>query len=72
MTFAAPRFTSETPTSARRSSTQIACFPSTTAVFAQKKKKKKKKSAKIVAGLQTLIIDEYRGILIDTPIPSIK
>ena len=34
MTFAAPRFTSETPTSARRSSTQIACFPSTTAVFA--------------------------------------
>jgi hypothetical protein len=36
MTFAAPRFTSETPTSARRSSTQIACFPSTTAVFAQK------------------------------------
>jgi hypothetical protein len=70
MTFAAPRFTSETPTSARRSSIQMACFPSTTAVFARHKKEKK--SAKIVAGLQTLIIDEYRGILIDTPIPSIK
>jgi hypothetical protein len=38
----------------------------------KKKKKRKTKSAKIVAGLQTLIIDEYRGILIDTPIPSIK
>ena len=40
MTFAAPRFTSETPTSARRSSIQMACFPSTTAVFARAQKRK--------------------------------
>jgi hypothetical protein len=31
MTLAAPRLTSETPTSARRSSIQMACFPSSTA-----------------------------------------
>jgi hypothetical protein len=36
------------------------------------RKKKKNKSAKIVAGLQSLIFDEFRGILIDTPNPSIK
>jgi hypothetical protein len=38
----------------------------------RKKKKRKTKSAKIVAGLQTLIFDEFRGFLIDTPNPSIK
>ena len=37
----------------------------------RKKKKKKKKIRKIVAGLQTLIFDEFRGTLIDTPNPSI-
>jgi hypothetical protein len=48
----------------------MACFPSTPP--SSRAHKKEKKSAKIVAGLQTLIIDEYRGTLIDTPIPSIK
>ena len=32
---------------------------------------RKKKIRKIVAGLQTLIFDEFRGTLIDTPNPSI-
>ena len=36
-----------------------------------RKKKNKKKIRKIVAGLQTLIFDEFRGTLIDTPNPSI-
>ena len=40
MTLAAPRLTSETPTSARRSSIQMACFPSSTA-FAHKEERKR-------------------------------
>ena len=39
MTFTAPRLTTETPTSARRSSIQMACFPSSTAVTRTKKEK---------------------------------
>jgi hypothetical protein len=39
MTLAAPRLTSETPTSARRSSTQMACFPSINRRRTKKKEK---------------------------------
>ena len=42
MTLAALRLSSGTPTSARRSSTQLACFPSSTVVKHTKKKRRKK------------------------------
>ncbi len=51
------------------------CTPSFHAAHIRQRmenKKRKTKSAKIVAGLQSLIFDEFRGILIDTPNPSIK
>ena len=41
MTLAAPRLTSETPTSARRSSIQMACFPSSTADAHKEERKRR-------------------------------
>ena len=40
-------------------------------LFSTTSSRKKIKIRKIVAGLQTLIFDEFRGTLIDTPNPSI-
>jgi hypothetical protein len=46
MTLAAPRLSSGTPTSARSSSIQMACFPSSTVVTQTKKKEREKKVPK--------------------------
>ena len=46
MTLAAPRLSSGTPTSARSSSIQMACFPSSTVVTQTKKKEKERKFPK--------------------------
>ena len=56
-----------------RAPDQMDMLFSTTSSRRKKKKKKKNylKIRKIVAGLQTLIFDEFRGTLIDTPNPSI-
>ena len=40
-------------------------------LFSTTSSRKKKKIRKIVAGLQTLIFDEFRGTLIETPNPLI-
>ena len=40
-------------------------------LFSTTSSRKKKKIRKIVAGLQTLIFDEFRGTLIDSPNPLI-